>query len=1488
MHVPLMKRLTSILRRSTFSTQLRMTIGLGLLLLAIVASLASSVRGDRQIRETMVRQGESVVASLADQSRLALLSGAPENAKAAIDATLSFPDVIAVQIFDANGKVLLARNALETDLSGLPAQPEATLSSDVRIEDETDAWWSYVSSVAIAAEETSPFAMTESTGSSVLGTVRVVQSKDVINDLRVELFASNLATSVLFAILFLALVELLSRRLTRPLDELSRNMTAAQAGERGVRVKLGGPRDIADMEHAFNSMMKELEDREGELIKSRDSAMAYAKLKSQFAATVSHEIRTPLNGVIGSLNMLRASRLPAKVQLLTEMAWDSARHLLEMVNGVLDFSRLEAGKIELNAVSFDLRQLVEDLIDALSPQAYEKGLELGHHFSPALPSAWIGDADRIRQILTNLVGNAIKFTDRGDVWLTIDQADSGDETGARELRFTICDTGPGIDLRLQERIFDSFTQGDASTTRQHAGSGLGLAISRQLAKLMGGDIQLQSAPGQGSRFTVTLPMRIAPSTAAATPVPLAKPCRALVVADSRVCREYMETELDLMGAGVVTSHSATLGRRLDGEEKSYDVVFVDGAVTPGQLQSLRDHDSCKHASWVLMAPLARFTDDDQRHWSDTLAKPLRRSRLADVLANLERTGTSGAPTVPSSQFRILVVEDNRTNQVIVRSMLEMLGLTVELANDGHAALHAHAADTWDLILMDCRMPGMDGNDATRAIRAREQATGRHTPIIAMSAETAQDDINRSMAAGMDDHLAKPLTLDALAAKLRRWLDIPLTIKQLDPDDADELSPDNAVDPVVIERLRDALGGAIDRAIEPFLEDMPKILDMLGTAIPASDTAGIRSGAHQIKGAAGNLGAYALAQQAELLEQHAKDSPTTMALYLDRLRKEFQLVATALRAFLPEGQSSAPTATESGARVLVVDDDRSTRSALRYALELNGFMVHEAESGTSAIDLLSRCKPDLVLLDAVMPGTDGFATCTQLKELPGGVDIPVLMITSLDDRQSIERAFAAGASDYITKPLHLNVVVQRVRRTIDASRSERRVRHLAYTDLLTGLPNRTHFQEHLQRLLNRPDSQQRSLAVLFLDLDRFKFVNDSLGHEVGDRLLTAAARRITHSVRTGDCVARLGGDEFTVIVEDLASPSLAATVAKNIATDLSAPYVIDGHDIFVTASVGIAIYPRDGEDLSTLLRHADTAMYRAKHSNHSFVFYEATMEASTSESMRLERDLRLAIERQEFELHYQPEIDTRSGRLVAAEALVRWRHPTRGMLGPNEFIPMAEETGLILPLGEWVLHTACTQLKAWRAAGHDIHVAVNFSGQQLEGEQIAVTVEEALAKDGIPADALIVELTESIWMDRQSEAIDNLYRLKRLGVRLAIDDFGTGYSSLSYLKRMPVDILKVDRSFVVDLAKERTADSGDDTDAAIVRGIIALAHNLDLQVVAEGVETQDQRDLLAQMGCDLIQGYLISKPLPASQLERLFLTGADARPTPVQSSRPADA
>jgi diguanylate cyclase (GGDEF)-like protein len=438
----------------------------------------------------------------------------------------------------------------------------------------------------------------------------------------------------------------------------------------------------------------------------------------------------------------------------------------------------------------------------------------------------------------------------------------------------------------------------------------------------------------------------------------------------------------------------------------------------------------------------------------------------------------------------------------------------------------------------------------------------------------------------------------------------------------------------------------------------------------------------------------------------------------------------------------------------------------------------------------------------------------------------------------------------------------VRRIIEANRAEKRIRHLAYNDLLTGLPNRTLFFDLLGQSVAQARSTQSMLAVLFMDLDRFKYVNDNLGHDVGDRLLVAVAQRVRRTVRSVDVVARLGGDEFTVVLTDIDGPAPAATAAQSICRVLAAPFQIDGHDIFVTSSVGIAMYPHDGLDVPTLIKHADSAMYRAKKTNTGFQFYEASMENTLSEHVRLESDLRRALENSELEVYYQPQARLGDERIIGMEALVRWNHASRGMVPPNDFIPLAEETGLINPLGEFVLRTACAQLRAWLDDGlPSMRVAVNLSVRQLLQKNFADTVEAALQDTGLPPHLLELEITESTLMEQASDTLQALHRLRALGVRLSIDDFGTGYSSLSYLKRFPVDIIKIDRSFVRDVPQD--AD-----DAAIIAGIIALAHSLRLEVVAEGVETQAQLDYLKEQFCDLLQGYYLSAAVPAPEFAEL--------------------
>ena len=632
------------------------------------------------------------------------------------------------------------------------------------------------------------------------------------------------------------------------------------------------------------------------------------------------------------------------------------------------------------------------------------------------------------------------------------------------------------------------------------------------------------------------------------------------------------------------------------------------------------------------------------------------------------------------------------------------------------------------------------------------------------------------------------------------------------------------------------------------------------------TPDLRYTAHAIKGAAGNLGAAGLAELARELEALSEAGQgDAAARLLPRLRAEYTLVMQELQQELEaEAETDLPQAAMDAARVLVVDDDRSTRSTLGAALQRNGFVVSLASDGSEVMDAVQRARPDVILMDALMPVMDGFTACALLKGSPEGQGIPVLMITALEDNASIERAFAAGASDYIPKPLHLAVVNQRVRRLVDATRAERHVRHLAYNDPLTGLPNRTLFNDHLNGCIERAGPEHQSLALLYLDLDRFKLVNDTLGHEVGDKLLRALALRIRGCVRGSDCVARLGGDEFAVVLDDLPGTEVATATAHKICHAVNAPVEIDGHELTVTASIGIALFPGDGQDVSALLRRADTAMYRAKKKHSDFQFFEESMEAAVGENLRLEGALRHALEREELEVYFQPIAQSAGQRVVGMEALVRWNHPTRGLVSPVEFIPVAEETGLIIPLGEWVLRAACQQLAAWHQAGCEgLYVTVNLSGLQLQLPTIADTVRSVLQETGLNPECLTLEITESMLMEHVEATLATLVALKATGAKLAIDDFGTGYSSLAYLRRFPVDVLKIDRAFV----REMTVNADD---ASIVHGIIALAHSLRLKVVAEGVETTAQYGSLEKLGCDLVQGYLFSPPVPAAQFQSRYL------------------
>ena len=438
---------------------------------------------------------------------------------------------------------------------------------------------------------------------------------------------------------------------------------------------------------------------------------------------------------------------------------------------------------------------------------------------------------------------------------------------------------------------------------------------------------------------------------------------------------------------------------------------------------------------------------------------------------------------------------------------------------------------------------------------------------------------------------------------------------------------------------------------------------------------------------------------------------------------------------------------------------------------------------------------------------------------------------------------------------------------ERKQAEARIQHMAHHDVLTDLPNRALLQDRLTQAIAYAERHGQPVWVVFIDLDRFKFVNDSLGHKAGDALLNAIALRLRSATRETDTVARLGGDEFVLVLPARSDEPMAGGILQRIMDSIAQPLAIAEQTFYLGCSMGVATYPVDGSSAEKLIEHADLAMYRAKEmGRNNFQFYTAAMNAGVLERLRIESALRSALERREFVLHYQPQVDLQSGRVVGMEALIRWQHPELGMVSPLRFISLAEETGLIVPIGAWVLRTACAQNQAWQQAGlGPLRIAVNLSARQFAQPDLAQSIAAALAETGLAPQYLDIELTESLVMTDVERTIEVLRELKALGLQLSIDDFGTGYSSLSYLQRFPIDVLKIDQSFVSDITQQTD-------DALIVMSIIALAHNLKLHVIAEGVETQEQLDYLQQHGCDEMQGYLFSRPLPAAEFEQLLRQG----------------
>lgn len=693
-------------------------------------------------------------------------------------------------------------------------------------------------------------------------------------------------------------------------------------------------------------------------------------------------------------------------------------------------------------------------------------------------------------------------------------------------------------------------------------------------------------------------------------------------------------------------------------------------------------------------------------------------------------------------------------------------------------------------------------------------------------------------------------------------------------------------------------------------------------------------------------------------------------------------------------------------VLVVDDDISARHIIRSHLEPKGYVVHDAGDGLEALSIAEKTRPEIILLDIMMPNMDGFDACEHLRQLPYAKHIPIVMMTGLDDTESIATAYDMGATDFITKPINYPLLsyrmdyVLRAKRTADnlirsearlskaqriarighwewdvdanlihhsngigdifgitdldpfvnvenflaqlhaddresaslaiergkkegknygiplrilvepdqvrniyqeaefttaengdvtsaictiqdvteQKHSEETIRYLSNYDALTGLPNRALFAENLRRNIAKSQRHDRAVAILVIGLDNFRRINDTLGYRASDQILIVVAHRLLASIRSADMVsregaadnnsefvaeiredvARLAGDEFVIMLPEIHRAEDTIFVAKRIVKSFKEPFVVEGHEVYVSVSVGVSAYPVDGGTAETLLKRAHVAMNHAKQEPGSqFQFYHQSLDKSARRKLSMETQLRKAIENEQFEVYYQPRVNIQLNRLMGMEALIRWQHPDHGLLSPNEFIPLAEETGVILPLGEWVLGTACTQAAELHELGlPHLTVSVNMSAAQFRQKNPVSRITDVIAATAVDPSCVELELTEGILLEDIHTGLDTLSALKQFGLKIAVDDFGTGYSSLSYLKRLPVTALKIDQSFVQGIDHDKS-------DAAITEAIISLAHSLHLQLIAEGIERQDQLAFLKARGCDEGQGYFICPPLTHS-------------------------
>jgi diguanylate cyclase (GGDEF)-like protein/PAS domain S-box-containing protein len=1142
------------------------------------------------------------------------------------------------------------------------------------------------------------------------------------------------------------------------------------------------------------------------------------RAKTAFFSNVSHEFRTPLTLMLIPLEDELAETddpLPPTRRERLEIAHRNSLRLLKLVNSLLDFARIQAGRAQACFEPIDLASFTADLAANFRSACESGGVALNVE-CPPLPEPVYVDRDMWEKIVLNLISNAFKFTLAGRITVRLRPVG-----GAVELQ--VSDTGTGIPAEELPKVFDRFYRIKGSQGRSYEGSGIGLALVNELMALHGGSIRVDSEPGVGSTFTATVPLG----------------------------KAHLPPER------IVAAHalsSTALGA----------APFVEEALR-----------------WL----------------------PAKKEVNAD-------NADPAAPAVPlgGPRPRILWADDNADMRDYVRRLLSDR-YDVEAVADGEEALIAARRQAPDLVLTDVMMPRLDGLALLRELRA--DPFTRSVPIVLLSARAGEEARIEGRATGADDYLVKPFSARELLAhiasgldlaRLRREAHAAAAATRTEPGASVRIlvAEDNRAQRDYLQSLLSAAGHEVvaaedgEQALALARREAPDLLitDLLMPKVDGFDLIS------RLRSESATAGIRVIIRSATFHEQDARTFVETLgvARFLPKTVASTDLLATVDNVIQepPPAQVSAAVLARLDAayRNLMsdalyrktaelgreVDARKQLEAGLREREQTLRLAQQVARIGSFEWDMAAntfRCSPELEALYGLPAGTfDGrYETWLELVH-PDDREAIEQRVQAARESGRFEGEWRAALPDGTVRWLAGRAMVdhdelggrQRMLGVnidiSDRKEIEERIRQASLHDPLTGLPNRALIYEFAEHLLGTMRREGGQAAVLFVDLDRFKPINDTYGHDIGDAVLKEVARRLLASVRSEDVVGRLGGDEFVAVLARMRNEEDAATVARHALTHLGQPIHLDDLTLQVSPSIGISLFLQDGATVDELIKNADMAMFHAKEAGrNTFQFFRPELNAHAAEVMRIESRLRTGIEQGEFALVFQPVVDLQTGQLAAAEALIRW--PVM-QVGPERFIPVAETAGLMPPLGEWVIREACRQQWEWRNEGlPTVPLSVNVSPIQFRQAGFAQGIARALAEAGLLPEDLRIEVTEGTVMKNVDVAASVLGALRETGVKVALDDFGTGYSSLSYLSRLPFDILKLDQSFVQQLGRIG-ADNGNE---AIAEAIIALAQSLGLDVVAEGVETAAAFDFLKGQHCRHGQGFHFSRPLPANQFQQ---------------------